>query len=787
MVLLMVNEHAFAMNTYDFPALVNRIRQDQHLSGIVETAIIDNWVSSQKADGSWDVFDYGKLNVSQPNDNQHLYRLWHIAAAASRQGHARYDNAGYKNSVKNGLDFWQKSGTVDPNWWYNRIYFPQKLGEILIFMREFAGFIPLTSAYDISEEKIIALFQPVEINHITSHGLGANAIDIAQHYIYRGILTANGTLLEQTRNHLEPGLIANIQADDLYHDHGPQVQISSYGWVFANGLMRIASYLSGTPAAFNVSSDSFGKVIRFIRDTQISSVRGTSWDFSVMGRAVSRVNALNGNLNYIQRIIDFNIDPDNKKVYEDALLRVRGGMPATYNVRSFNKHFWSSDYTQHSRNGFLFTVRNVSKRTVEAESGNGENLRGNYFSYGATFISVDGNEYKNIMPFWDWSMIPGSTFPHTTSFPVRQNWGVNYGTTTFVGGVSDGEYGASVLDFSKSSTQAKKSWFFFENEIVCLGAGITSTSGLNVRTTINQPLMETPAYILEKGATTEKMNTVSSALYSNNNLHYIRQSKVAYYFHQPSAIKYTMKTQSGRWSDINTSGPTAEQSGYVFTLWVDHGVNPVNDTYSYVVVPGINTEAKAKSYNLADLEIVQNTPAVQAVYHKMLDLLQIVFHQATTLVHNNVSVTVNRPCVLMLRNGTLVTIADPAQTHSVIQVNINSGGIEFQKYISLPTTHKMNGSSVTVNFNIPVNTTPSDKIMNQGFSFYPNPVKDKLYLNTKNENPLHYELFDLQGKMIMKGVFDESRQLDLSGLTPGFFMILVNDGIHHYREKIIRQ
>ena len=81
------------------------------------------------------------------------------------------------------------------------------------------------------------------------------------------------------------------------------------------------------------------------------------------------------------------------------------------------------------------------------------------------------------MPIWNWNMIPGTTFPYYTTYPARTTWGTNYGTTQFVGGVSDGIHGASVLDFSHKATRAKKSWFFFDREIVCLGAGISDNSG----------------------------------------------------------------------------------------------------------------------------------------------------------------------------------------------------------------------------------------------------------------------------------------------------------------------
>jgi len=683
--------------TCDFSTVIERIQKDQR-SYITNVGTMDSWLASQSPDGSWNDISYGALSesVGTGKFGDHLIRLQNFAAAVSEPNHPRYNDNAYKNAVKKGLEFWYNSRTVDPNWWYNEIYFPQRLGEILILMRDFEGFIPRSSAEGINEQKILSLFKPQAIKDITSHSTGANAIDIARHYIYRGLLTENCALLEATRDRLEEILAVNIKSDGVYQDHGPQIQISSYGEVFCDGLLKLATYLSGTSASFDVNSGNFKKIISFIREIQISSIRGSSWDFSVMGREVSRSNALNANLNYLQYLIDFKIDSIHEPIYRDALERMKGTKPANYNVRKFMKHYWNSDYTQHARSGYLFSVRNTSTRTVEAESGNGENLMGNYFSYGANFISVDGNEYKNIMPYWDWSMIPGSTFPYTNIFPTRTNWGTNYGLTTFVGGVSDGMYGAAVVDLNEGTTKAKKSWFFFDDEIVCLGAGITDNGGLDVRTTINQSKLRKPSYYSEVGQSSETMQRNSISAYTNSNLHYIRNGNIGYYFPNQGNISYTMKSQTGRWRDINQNGSMTNISGDVFTLWVDHGPNPTNAAYSYVVVPGIDSKEKAQAYDLSAIEILENSTAIQAVFHKPLDIFEIIFYQAGTLTHGDLSITVDKPCALMLKNVTLVSVSDPAQTSSNISVIIKKNRLVYKKDISLPFNNGMKGSSVIV-------------------------------------------------------------------------------------------
>ena len=653
-------------------------------------------------------------------------------------------------------------------------------------MRQFDDFIPKTTSTGIDEPEILSLFQPQAIKDISINGPGANAIDIGLHYIYRGVLTQNSTLLEGTRTFIDNIVADNIKPDLVYHDHGPQIQISSYGYVLANGITQLAAYLADTPAAFDVSSPNFSKVISFIRETQISSIRGSSWDFSVMGREVSRVNGLNVGLSYLQKMIDF-IDPANATIYADALSRYRGTKLPDYNVKEFNKHYWSSDYTQHSRKGYLFAVRNVSTRTAEAETGNGENLKANYFSYGANFISVDGNEYKNIMPYWDWSMIPGTTFPFVTTFPTRTVWGTNFGSTKFVGGVSDGTYGASVLDFDFKGTKAKKSWFFFDNEVVCLGAGISDASGNNVRTTINQVKMEAVSYILNNGESAETKQSISASTYSNTNLLYLRNRNIGYFFPNQGNIKYSMKSQSGSWNDINSTLSTKSESGYVFSLWVDHGINPTNEGYSYIVVPGVDSEEKAQAYDASNIEIIENSVSVQAVKNKNLKVLQVIFHQAGTLSVDNVSITVNKPCALMIKNGTIVTLADPSQSNSVIVVTIVSNDIEYKKYISLNTDTGMDGTSVTVDFKIPTENTAIKSTFDILESCFPNPTNNGLVnITTKEDVSINYTILNMEGQTIFTDTFQKNTTIDLRDQPSGIYILVLNDGTHKYIHKIVK-
>lgn len=84
---------------------------------------------------------------------------------------------------------------------------------------------------------------------------------------------------------------------------------------------------------------------------------------------------------------------------------------ASYQRSDKNTMYHCSDYMLHNRQNYDFSVRTSSTRTNKTESGNGENLYGTYMSDGATNIRVNGNEYADIFPVWEWDRIPGTTLP----------------------------------------------------------------------------------------------------------------------------------------------------------------------------------------------------------------------------------------------------------------------------------------------------------------------------------------------------------------------------------------
>lgn len=460
-----------------------------------------------------------------------------------------------------------------------------------------------------------------------------------------------------------------LQYDYSYLQHGPQLQIASYGVVFLSGEYKVASWLIGTPYAL---SEQKTKLLgHYLTQTFLPSIRGRYSDFNIEGRRISRPNALDykrianskGDSSLLQ--IAELVSPEDKQPITSAIQRITQAEPPSYGIVPVHNLYWIGDYTQHQRPAYNFNVRMVSDRTKRTETGNKENLLGKFLPDGSTDIQLSGKEYFNIMPVWEWDKIPGITcrdFKEDQSMTVQ--WG-EMGSTKFVGGVSDSVYGATAYDMDYNDVKAKKSWFFFDKELVCLGAGISSNAPENLVTTVNQCWLNGKIITDEAG----KIRVVKTHENSKD-INWVWHDNVGYFFPQKGDITVSGELQTGNWKEINAAYSEDEISGKVFKMWFDHGAKPSAASYSYIVVPGISQD-EMKDYPEKEVVILSNTASIQAVEQSGLKIIQAVFYQPGTLTTKGISVTVNKPCIVMLKtNNDMISISIADPTHEIKDVEM---------------------------------------------------------------------------------------------------------------------
>jgi chondroitin AC lyase len=337
--------------------------------------------------------------------------------------------------------------------------------------------------------------------------------------------------------------------------------------------------------------------------------------------------------------------------------------------------FFRSDYVACRRPGFYASVKLCSHRVIGGEANNFENISGRYLADGALFLYQTGKEYTDIFPVWDWWRVPGVTCV-TTGTTIETEGRMD---TDFAGGVSDGVYGAAGLEYWRDGVRGKKGWFFFDEGIICLGVGITGTAG-GVRTSIDQRLAESVPESSQGPLPLEPKLC--------KGLRWVLEGGLGYLFPEPRDAWAGTQQQRGNWKNVYASGSGTEIRKDVFSIWLGHPAE--SSSYAYMLVPEA-TARKLQGYvTHSPIDILSNTPGLQAARANASGITGILFYEAGKLDAGALCIAADRPCAVVLRRESLY-VADPTQKERQVTLTINGNALP----VKLPAG-EMAGSSVLV-------------------------------------------------------------------------------------------
>lgn len=212
---------------------------------------------------------------------------------------------------------------------------------------------------------------------------------------------------------------------------------------------------------------------------------------------------------------------------------------------------------------------------------------------------------------------------------------------------------------------AKKSWFWLDDSIVCLGAGITSADGAAVETVIdNRNLGVSGTARLSLNGVPQPGTQGRQVTRSHTKWAHIA-GHAGYVFPEPggSRVSALREERTGAWKDINTgSSPTSFTRRYL-TLWQDHGTDPQDASYAYILMPGASElRTAARAIDPLWLQILANTAQQHGIRVPALGFTGINFWEAGTVG----KVTTSAPVSVQIRekrDGTAtISVADPSRT-----------------------------------------------------------------------------------------------------------------------------
>ncbi|MDQ0907410.1 hyaluronate lyase [Streptomyces canus] len=629
-------------------------------------------------------------------------RLWTMTQAYVQRGTGSTGDEALLADVLRGLDHlcatvYNPSTTRYGNWWEWQIGSPRLLMDTAAALYDHLGPDRVTAACAAVDHFI----PDAMLTDYSGTSTGANRVDLCRSVVLRGILGRVPDKIALARDALSPVFPYVTKGDGLYADgsfvqHTWVAYSGTYGQVLLDGLGRLFALLAGSE--WEVTDPNRQTVLDSVERAYAPLIHDGLVMDSVNGRAISRGH-LKGDDRHVMRGDHFHgqgiiaaIALLAGGVSEEERFRWHGlvkgwierdtvtpiltapqfdvadlarlhavaesPVPATPEPVGHTL-FAAMDRAVHRRPGFVANIAMASDRIAAYECGNGENPRGWHTGAGMLSWWAEGrggraDQYTDwYWPTVDWYRLPGTTVS-TKRLPDRAGgeWGEPKPDVRWVGGTTDGEYAAvgQHLKGLESTLQARKSWFCVADAVICLGAGITCTDGVPVETVVdNRNLGEGGTQSFVRGRGWAHLEGHGGWLV-------------------PGDLRALREDRTGAWSDINTSSTTERRTRRWQTLWLDHGTDPVDASYAYVLMPGASRHAvAARAADHHWLSVLANDSGCQAVRVDHLGLIAANFWRAGTAGPLSASAGAS---VLVRRRGRTATlsVAEPPRSGEPLEI-----------------------------------------------------------------------------------------------------------------------
>jgi hypothetical protein len=240
--------------------------------------------------------------------------------------------------------------------------------------------------------------------------------------------------------------------------------------------------------------------------------------------------------------------------------------------------------------GWCYTIATASIRTRGFETQGDENIKAWHQGSGARYLYLEDeqDQYIDWFPTIDPYRMPGTTIetqPHGESRGGR-------GSFAFVGGsqvggsrADDGFYQhpayagwAQQLRGYESEMEAKLSWFFLGDSIVCLGADIHGGSTDSpVETILENRAVKTAQmerWYVNGALVDESAQDGWRAAIDDVRTMLLPGTAGFVMLDGPRTVEFLRESRSGAWADLSPGRSTSVLTNDAHTAWIDHGPQP---------------------------------------------------------------------------------------------------------------------------------------------------------------------------------------------------------------------
>jgi chondroitin AC lyase len=635
------------------------IRYRQYLLQTIKAeSDIKQLTATLNAKGQWNDINYQDTEPANWKPLIHLKRVKELALVWSNPKSSFYHQGAIKKRIDAALDHWLKTRYKSSNWWHNEIGVPQQMRDIIVLIQTDLSSTQLTDALE-----VLAQYR------LNNNAIGANltwSADLGFHY---GLLTANTELIQKCHdlmvNEIKITAEEGVQPDHSFHQHGSRLQMYQYGKAFLWENVRIAWELRNTSYAF--PQDKIDILTDFVLQGWQWMARGIHTVPGTMDRSASRKNELHAA--DIRPLVPYLTElMPSKKDSLNTILRNQNGIGSLTGFR----YFPYSDFTAYHQKEFSFFLKTISDRTLATESINHENLKGHLLNSGDGYLIRDGEEYYNLMPVLDWEYLPG-----VTSFKGADK----IKRLSFVGSVSDGTVGFTAMDYflqdknGERSISAKKSWFCFDDKMVCLIAGLNGINVDSAYTALDQCRWRGDVVV------NEVTNKIGEGDHLFAGPKWIYHSGFVYIPFGDVVANVHLSTVTGSWQTINKSETNEVIKEKVFIPVLVHKNLSREQSFGYILA---NCKSSIEANRLSKspgFKIIRNDTICQSVLFENGEFMAS-FFQSASINYKNIKMSVDRPCLIIIKNHNLY-ISDPLHKggslgitlgHKTYSIILNSQG-----------------------------------------------------------------------------------------------------------------
>lgn len=618
-------------------------------------------------------------------------RLLAMTQAYATPGCDLYGNKAMLEDIIRAMDYiydngyYSSTGGGSGNWWQWQIGIPQKIIRICVIIYD-----ELTPERKLKYMSSTRHFQ----NDITM--TGANRMWECEVFIGRGIIENNAANVQSAKEGIS-AVIGMVTSGDGFYDDGSFIQHSCYPYNGGYGLSLITNIaemiyiLDDSPwevteaAKSNIYSWLYKSYMPFIYKGQLMDmIRGREMaryysDTYHTGAQVVSVVALvslyaperfSSDLKSMVKY--WCLSNDMVNLYSEmsnyyitlvkGIVNSESVMPMEEPIMC--RQFYNMDRVVQTRPGYGVGISMYSDRIGAFESINSENQHAYHTADGMIYLYNDDllHYHDGYWPTVDYYRLPGTTVESRTAIKANTR-----GTESWAGGASvSDKYGVVGMQLKSigQSLEAKKSYFLFDDEIVCLGSDISSSDGIDVETIVENRKLSSNSDIFKVNGEeiTGSQQQISGANWASVQGEY---ANIGYYFPGGGDIQAMKEHREGNWNNVATATDNKKYTADYATMWINHGSNPENDTYEYVILPD-KTDEQTKEYaESPDIIVLANDSDMQAVLEEKNNITAVNFWTDGEKSIGGITSDTHGALISHLENGTLtVAVSDPARTNS---------------------------------------------------------------------------------------------------------------------------